>query len=119
MTTRKNPEHVDPHDRRLTDVPTLADVAASTYPEPSGLSRALQDGIAHAVRRREAEIARLGGYGARIRGTAPDGTMREGVLSAAPTADQCPRLKTDDGRYYVLGAYEVIAPSADATQEED
>ena len=73
---------------------------------PPGISSELRDGIRRVETQMTAEIERLGGYGARIHGTAPNGRVLVGILAPASTLDQRPHLVTEDGRHYALAAYD-------------
>jgi hypothetical protein len=72
------------------------------------VSAELGTGIARSEAAHRAEIESLGGYGAEITGTGPDGVRRSGVLAPAHTMDQRPHLVTADGKHYRCAAYEIV-----------
>jgi hypothetical protein len=56
--------------------------------------------LAQGIRHYDRAIRQLGGYGARIRATMPDGEVREGVLIELGFGGCQPGLQTADGKRY-------------------
>lgn len=71
-------------------------------PFETNVSAELAAGIARVVKEKEELVSSLGGWGARVSGTAPNGEVIVGTLVPAATPDQGPFVATDYGTRFKL-----------------